>query len=163
MENKVLVDKLISNGFLNQEIGQKLLQEASFAKRPVEDLLYERKIVPEQKLLDTKSQILQIPSKTVDVISISDDLIKAVPETTVRNFRVVPMELKEGLLVVGMVDPDDSKAQDALKFIARQLKVNLGVYLIPMSLWEGVLRRYSPYRSEVEAAVKSISALTGKN
>jgi type IV pilus assembly protein PilB len=162
MENKVLIDKLISQGALNQEIGQKLLQEASFAKRPVEDLLYERRMVPEQKILDIKSQLLGIPSKAVDAVLITEEVLKAIPETTVRNFRVVPLELKEDLLVVGMVDPDDAKAQDALKFIARQLKVNLGVYLIPMSLWEAVLRRYSPYRSEVEAAVKSISYLTGK-
>jgi type IV pilus assembly protein PilB len=162
MENKVLIDKLVSGGLLTQENGQKLLQEASFAKRPVEDLIYERRMVPEPSLLETKSQILKIPYKTVDILSISDEMAKIIPETTVRNFRVVPLELKEDLLVVGMVNPDDPKAQDALKFVARQLKANLGVYLIPMSLWEAVLRKYSPYRSEVEAAVKSISATSVK-
>jgi len=162
MENKVLIDKLIAGGLLNQENGQRLLQEASFAKRPVEDLLYERRIVPEQSLLEIKSQILKIPFKNVDVSAITEELMKAIPEATVRNFRVVPLELKEDLLVVGMVNPDDARAQDALKFVARQLKVNLGVYLMPMSLWEAILRRYSPYRSEVEGAVKSISALSTK-
>lgn len=162
MENKVLIDKLVSGGLLTQDNGQKLLQEASFAKRPVEDLIYERRLVPEPSLLETKSQILKIPYKSVDVSTIDESLMKAVPETTVRNFRVVPLELKEDLLVVGMVNPDDPRAQDALKFVARQLKANLGVYLIPMSLWEAVLRKYSPYRSEVEAAVKSISALSVK-
>jgi type IV pilus assembly protein PilB len=153
---------LVSGGLLTQENGQKLLQEASFAKRPVEDLIYERRMVPEPSLLETKSQILKIPYKTVDILSISDEMAKIIPETTVRNFRVIPLELKEDLLVVGMVNPDDPKAQDALKFVARQLKANLGVYLIPMSLWEAVLRKYSPYRSEVEAAVKSISATSVK-
>jgi len=162
MENKILVDKLIAGGSLNQDIGQKLLQEASFAKRQVEDIIYERRIVPEEKVLEIKSQLLKIPFKQIDVSTISDQLIKSVPETTVRNFRVVPLEVKDDILVVGMVNPDDEKAQEALKFIARQLKVNLGVYLIAMSLWEAVLRRYSPYRSEVEAAVKSLSIYGGK-
>ncbi|HPW34793.1 MAG TPA: GspE/PulE family protein, partial [Candidatus Paceibacterota bacterium] len=162
MENKILVDKLIAGGSLNQDIGQKLLQEASFAKRQVEDIIYERRIVPEEKVLEIKSQLLKIPFKQIDVSTINDQLIKSVPETTVRNFRVVPLEVKDDILVVGMVNPDDEKAQEALKFIARQLKVNLGVYLIAMSLWEAVLRRYSPYRSEVEAAVKSLSVYGGK-
>ncbi len=162
MENKVLIDKLIAAGFLTQDNGQKLLQEASFAKRPVEDLIYERRIVPEQSLTETKSQILNIPYKNADVSSIGDNLMKIVPETTVRNFRVVPMELKDDLLIVGMVNPDDPRAQEALKFLARQIKANLGIYLIPMSLWEAVLRKYSPYRSEVEEAVKSISSTSIK-
>ena len=162
MENKVLVDKLIASGALNQDNGQKLLQEASFAKRPVEELIYERRIIPEQALLDAKSQLLKAPYKKIDPQSITDQILKTIPETTVRNFKVVPIELKEDLLIVGMVNPDDEKAQDALKFIARQLKVNLGVYLIPMSLWDAILRRYSPYRSEVEAAVKSISTFSKK-
>jgi len=134
MENKILVDKLIAGGSLNQDIGQKLLQEASFAKRQVEDIIYERRIVPEEKVLEIKSQLLKIPFKQIDVSTINDQLIKSVPETTVRNFRVVPLEVKDDILVVGMVNPDDEKAQEALKFIARQLKVNLGVYLIAMSL-----------------------------
>ncbi len=162
MENKVLIDKLIASGALSQDNGQKLLQEASFAKRPVEELMYERRIIPEQALMDAKSQLLKAPYKKIDPQSITDQVLKTIPETTVRNFKVVPIELKEDLLVVGMVNPDDEKAQDALKFIARQLRVNLGIYLIPMSLWDTILRRYSPYRSEVEAAVKSISAFGKK-
>jgi type IV pilus assembly protein PilB len=162
MENKVLIDKLISLGNIGEEIGQKLLQEASFAKRPVEELIYERRIVPEKVILEIKSQLLKVPYKEVDVQSITDEVLKTIPETTVRNFKVVPLEFRNDLLVVGMVNPEDQKAQEALKFIARQLRVNLGVYLVPMSLWELVLRRYSPYRSEVEAAVKSISAFGKK-
>jgi type II secretory ATPase GspE/PulE/Tfp pilus assembly ATPase PilB-like protein len=60
------------------------------------------------------------------------------------------------MLVIGMLNPDDSNAQDALKFIAKQLRINLGVYLVAPSVWESVLRRYSPYRSEIDAAIKSL-------
>jgi type IV pilus assembly protein PilB len=71
---------------------------------------------------------------------------------------VVPLEASDDLFVAGMVNPDDEKAQEALRFVGKQHKVNLGIYLVPMSLWEFVLRKYSPYRSEVEAAVRSLSA-----
>lgn len=157
MENKALITKLVEQRAIAPDAGQKLLQEASFARRPVDELLYERKLVPEETLLKTKSELLGIPYRMLDVQSVGDDLIKLIPETTVRNFRVVPMSKTDDMLVVGMVSPDDEKAQEALKFVAKQLRVNLGVYLISMSSWEAILRKYSPYRSEVEAAVKSIS------
>lgn len=162
MENKVLIDALVERSLLQKDAGQKLLQEASFAKRPIDDLLYERRSVPEEELLKVKSAILGIPSKIVDPKTISDEAIKLVPETTVRNFRVVPLELQGDMLVVGMVNPDDDRAKDALKFVAKQLKVNLGVYLVSMSLWDEVLRRYSPYRSQVEEAVRSLATVSKK-
>jgi len=162
MENKVLIDALIEQSLLQKDVGQKLLQEASFARRPIDDLLYERRAVPEEALLKVKAAILGIPSKTVDPKTISEEAIKLVPETTVRNFRVVPLELQGDMLVVGMVNPDDDRAKDALKFVAKQLKVNLGVYLVSMSLWDEVLRRYSPYRSQVEEAVRSLTAVSKK-
>ncbi len=159
MENKVLIDKLIANQLLKPEIGQKLLQEASFAKRNVEDLIHERKAVDEEGLLKTKSELLGVPYKSIDLDEVSEDISKLIPEETVRNFRVVPISRDDDMLVVGMVHPDDERAKEALKFVAQQQKVNLGVYLVSLTLWEDMLRKYSPYRGEVEQAVRSITAL----
>ena len=162
MDNKILVTKLVELNALSQEVGQKLLQEASFSKKPIDEIIYERKITSDEIVLKAKTAILGMPSKSIDQKEISDELIKLVPEATVRNFKVVPISKTDDMLIMGMVNPDDEKAQEALKFLARQLKVNLGVYLISMALWDTVLRRYSPYRSEVEAAVKSLTAYSGK-
>lgn len=162
MDNKILVTKLIELNALSQEVGQKLLQEASFSKKPIDEIIYERKITSDEAVLKAKTAILGIPSKSIDQKEISDELIKLVPEATVRNFKVVPISKTDDMLIMGMVNPDDEKAQEALKFLARQVKVNLGVYLISMALWDTVLRRYSPYRSEVEAAVKSLTSYSGK-
>ncbi len=162
MENKALITQLVSGGLLGEDAGRKLLQEASLTARPVEDLIYERRAVPEDELLRLKSQILGVPFKTVDPESIGDALLKLIPEEMVRNYKVVPLEAHDDLFVAGMVNPDDEKAQEALRFVGKEHKVNLGIYLIPMSLWEIVLRKYSPYRSEVEAAVRSISAAASK-
>ena len=61
------------------------------------------------------------------------------------------------MLVVGMLQPDDAKAQEALKFIAKQERISLGVYLITPSDLEYIWRRYSPYQNEIQAAIKSIN------
>jgi type IV pilus assembly protein PilB len=61
------------------------------------------------------------------------------------------------MLVVGMLRPDDTKAQEALKFIAKQQRINLGVYLVTPSDLEYIWQRYSPYENEIQAAVKSLN------
>jgi type IV pilus assembly protein PilB len=162
MENKTLITKLIELGSLQHDIAQKLLQDAALARRDVEELLNEQKTVSEEALLKAKSQIFGIPYKIIDPQQIAEGALKLIPEEMVRNFRVIPLGQQGDLLIVGMVNPHDVKAQEALKFVAKQQKVNLGVYLVSYALWESILRRYSPYRSEVDAAVKAIFSFGSK-
>ena len=162
MENKLLIDRLVERNALDKDTAQKVLQEASYARRRVEDLLFERRTVPEDVIGDIKSKTLGIPYKKFESKDIPDDILPLVPEETVRNYYVVPLSKKDSTLIVGMVHPDDGKAQDALKFIAKQSRLNLGIYIIPMSLWEDMLRRYSPYRSEVSEAVKAVTTYSAK-
>ena len=66
------------------------------------------------------------------------------------------------MLVVGMIHPADPQAQEALRFVAKQQKINLGVYLITPGDFDLVFRRYSPYKDEVEAAVRSLRLTPGR-
>ncbi len=162
MENKTFLQELTKEGLLSEELTKKILQESSLAGKKAEELIYERRLADEETVAKIKSRLLNIPYKKIKIEEIKDELLKLVPEETVRNYKVIPISKTADLLVVGMLNPDDSKAQEAIKFIAKQLRVNLGVYLITMSNWEVMLRRYSPYKSEVEAAVKSLSLQPGK-
>lgn len=157
MESKILSQELTKQGFLSEDSSKKLLQEAALTRKNIEDLIHERRLIDEEKLAQTKSRLLNVPYKKINTEEIKDDVLKLIPEETVRNYKIIPINLSDNLLIVGMINPDDSNAQEALKFIAKRLKVNLGIYLITQSNWEVILRRYSPYRSEVEAVIKSLN------
>ncbi|MEK7549249.1 MAG: ATPase, T2SS/T4P/T4SS family, partial [Patescibacteria group bacterium] len=157
MDNKLFLQELIKQGLLTDRAAEKLAAEVVLVKRNIDDLIYERRLVDEEKLLNVKSKILGVPYKKIKPEEIGDDVLNLIPEETARNYRVVPISRSGNLLIVGMVNPDDSKAQEAIKFIAKQIKTNLGVYLASWSLWEAILRKYSPYSGEIEAAVKSLN------
>jgi len=163
MDNKILLQELTKDGLLTEESAKKILQEASLARKNAEELIYERRLIDEEALATVKSRLLRVPYKKIKSDEITDELLKIIPEETVRNYKTIPLSKSDDILVVGMLYPDDPKAQEVLKFIAKQLQTSLGVYLITHSNWETVLRRYSPYRSEVEAAVKSLDIQPGRN
>ncbi|MFA5098777.1 MAG: GspE/PulE family protein [Candidatus Paceibacterota bacterium] len=157
MENKILIQELTKAGVLDEDSLKKVFQDASLSGKKVDELFYERRLIDEDKLNEIKSRILNVPYKKIKSEEIPDEILKFIPEETVRNYRVVPISRSADVLVVGMINPDDIKAQEALKFIAKQSRLNLGIYLISYSLWEEILRRYSPYSSEVETAVRSLN------
>src|SRR3989344_6584365 len=156
MDNKTLIDALVKKGLLAQEIGTKILREATLLESSAENSIYQRRLVDEVNLAQTKSELLNIPYKKISADEIFDELLSVIPEVTARTYKIVPISKNKEILVVGMLNPDDPRAQDALKFIAKQQKINLGVYIVTPSDIESVMRKYAPYKSEIEAAIKSM-------
>lgn len=163
MDNKTLLQALTKESLLSEELAKKILQESSLTRKNAEDLIYERRLIDEEILANAKSRLLSVPYKKIKIEEIDGELLKLIPEETVRNYKVIPISRSADTVIVGMLYPDDAKALDALKFIAKQLRINLGVYLITRSEWETMLRRYSPYRGEVDAAVRSLNFSSDRN
>lgn len=157
-----LLEELQKSNLLPPATATKLKREALLSGRPLEELLYEKKLVDDVKVAELKSRLLGVPYQKIDFGAFDSALTQIIPEETVRTYGVAPMSKQGDLLVVGMLHPDDVKAQEALRFIANQHRLNLGIYLISWSDWQGVLRRYSPYRSTVEAAVRALSLKPGQ-
>jgi type IV pilus assembly protein PilB len=161
MSDEEILKQIQKSGLLNEESVNKVKREALLAGRPAEMIIVERHLVDDKKIAELKSSLLKIPYKKVDSTGISSDILGIIPEETARTYGAIPISKKDNLLVVGMLNPDDTKAQDALRFIARRNHLNLGVYLISYSDWQNVLGKYSPYRSEVERAVQSLNLKPG--
>lgn len=160
MTDQELIGELVKKNVITGAIGESVLQENRLSGQPAEDLIYERRLAPEEAVASVKSALLGIPYKKIDPAGVKEEVLKLVSKETSRTYRLAPVGLENGLLVVAMLRPDDAKAQEALRFIAKQQRLNLGVYLATPSLLAALWRRYAPYRSEVEMAVKEINAKT---
>lgn len=162
MTDDQLLQELQNKNLLRPDVAAKLKREVLLSGRTLEEILFEKRLVEDVKIAELKSQILGIPYQKVDMSAFDQSLISLIPEETVRTYGVAPLSKQGDLLIVGMLHPDDVKAQEALKFIANQSRMNLGVYLISWSDWQEILRRYSPYKSSVEAAVRALKLRPGQ-
>lgn len=157
MTDEKLLSEIQKSGILDEPATIKLKKESLLSNRPVEEIIYNRRIVDDLKIAELKSRVLGVPSQKFNAEDIPEEILKLIPEETVRTYAVTPLAKENDVFVVGMVNPDDQKAQEALKFIARRNHLNLGVYLISYGDWQSVLRRYSPFKSEIQAAIQSLN------
>ncbi len=163
MTQDEFLQQLQIRGLLNPTIAARIQRDAIVAGETPEAIVSRDRLVPDDAVAQLKSELLKVPYQKVDAAQIDAKLFAMVPEETARTYELAPLALQDNLLVVGMVHPDDAKAQEALKFIARQNRVNLGVYLMSYGDWQKVLGRYSPYRSEIEKAVQSLNVKEGSS
>ncbi len=153
---------LVDSQLLSREQGDMLMREAQTAGKRVEDSIYERQLVDDEAVAQVKSKILGIPYAKVLSESITPEVMKLIPEESVMTYKVAPLSREGNMLVVGMVHPDDVKAQEALRFIAKQNRLSLGIYVITPSGLEIAARKYSPFSSTVQQAVKSLRVKPGE-
>lgn len=163
MTQDEFLQQLQTRGLLNPTAAARVQRDAIVAGVTPEAIVARDRLVPDEAVAELKSELLKVPYQKVDASQIDAKLFAMIPEETARTYELAPLALQDNLLVVGMVNPDDAKAQEALKFIARQNRVNLGVYLMAYGDWQKVLARYSPYRAEIARAVQSLNVKEGGN
>ncbi|MDO8557527.1 MAG: GspE/PulE family protein [Candidatus Jorgensenbacteria bacterium] len=156
MTDQELFKALVERGIVEQSVASRIFSTAQYSNRPPEDLLYDEHAGDEVEIAKVKAELTGAPYKKVNAAAIPDDVLKLIPQETSTTYKVAPLEKRQGMLVVGMFRPDDERAQEALRFIAKQSGLSLGVYLITLSDLNAVWRRYAPYKDEIAAAVSEI-------
>lgn len=157
MTDSELFSEFVNKRLLSSEVVEGILREAKLGERSAEELLYEKGIVDEVAVAKIKATLFGAPYKKIDPDAIPAELLELIPKETSQNHRVVPLEKKNNLLIVGMLRPDDEEAQEALRFIAKREHANLGVYVVTPSDLAKVWRRYLPYHNEIDAAVREMN------
>jgi len=163
MNDKTLLDALVGQSLLSEELVKEIIDDASASNKSVEDIIFDRHILDEITVTKVKSKILGIPYKKVNVEKIPEDVFRIIPQETVEAYKVIALELKGKTLIIGMIKPWDVQAQEALRFIAKQKGYDLGVYVITPSDVEQVMRKYSPYQTEIERALQALKPKKGSS
>jgi type IV pilus assembly protein PilB len=86
------------------------------------------------------------------------EVLKMVPEESAEHYRFAPLSFKDGTLEIGMVDPDDIRAIDALNFISRSSGTPFKVFRIDESDFAKILEMYRGLRGEVDKAVSDLQS-----
>ena len=99
--------------------------------------------------------------ENAEVLDVPNDVLSYIPEESARFYKIVPLGLQGTVLEVGMVDPEDIKAKEALDFLARQNKITYKTYLISAASFDGFLKQYSNIKEEVGKALSALETELG--
>ena len=151
-----LIKQLIEKGIVDKEKALSLEFEIKQSGRKEEDVILETGLVPETVLFGLKSENLKIPLKEVAVEQVLLKTLELIPEETAKYYQMIPLEKSEKYLEIGMIYPEDLKAQEALNFLARQGKFDYKVFLITPDTFKNLLKQYRTLKREVGLALEEL-------
>ena len=143
-----VLDILAGSGDITLQEAAEIRKLARSKNISIEEELLERGL-DEQKILKAKGEAFGIPTFSLAGKKVPFDLLKNIPEESAKHYQFVPINLENGIISIGMVDPDNIEAKEALKFIATRLNQPFKIFLISRRDMAAVLGEYKGISGEV--------------
>lgn len=114
--------------------------------------------VPLEEILQAKSEYLEIPMRTIGPEGVSTKILEYIPEESASHYKFAPLGLKDGVLEVGIIDPDNIEARDALNFITSRINIPFKLFLITEADFDKVIASYRGLSGEVNKALSELES-----
>ncbi len=157
------IESLVQKGLIPEaEVGDILRVAEEKYQGSLEPSLIEHGI-PEQTLLAEKSAFYNMPTRPVDPKMVRADVLKYIPQDSAEHYHFVPIGMEDGALLVGVTDPENTQAGDALQFIAESHgNVPFKMFVIPERVYQAIINNYKGLGGQVDAALSELDTAIEK-
>lgn len=112
--------------------------------------------VSEEDILRAKSEYYSMPVRKVDVATVENKVLDYIPEEAAVYYQFVPIAVNSGVLEVGVTDPDNISARDALNFISSKINLPFKTFIISQDDFNKVVNLYKGLTGEVTKALSEL-------
>lgn len=148
------LDNLIEKGIIKKSELENILKDTEQGE-DIDTVLAKHGIDPSD-VLELRSSYFNIPIRDVSDVQVPFEVLKDVPEESSLYYKFVPIGIADGVLEVGIVDPDNIGARDAIQFIASKMNLPFKLFLISQSGFTDISAQYKGLTGEVNKALSEL-------
>ncbi len=150
-----ILEILVEKNLISKDDAPLIEQEANQKGVPVEQVLLRRGINASD-ILNAKGEYLEIPTRSLENVEVPMSVLEYIPEDSARYYKFVPIAVSDGVLEVGITDPDNIEGRDALNFIASKVNMPYKVFLISQFDFDRIIGSYKGLSGEVNKALNEL-------
>jgi type IV pilus assembly protein PilB len=155
MHTMNILPLLVKKGIVKQGDVAAIEQDARTEGSSLDAALGKRGISIED-VLKVASEQYKLPYRVIPQGPINHAALAYIPEESARHYRIVPIGVTDGALEVGVTDPDNLQAMDALQFITADSGMPYTLFLVSEGDFGRVLKEYENLSGEVGAALSEL-------
>lgn len=150
-----ILDILVSKKIIEKKESASLSEEMRLTGEPIE-LVLKKRGLSDSDILTAKGEYLNIPVRSIKDKVIPFEILKYIPEESAAHYQFIPIDVNQNVLEVGVVNPDDIEARDALNFIASRVNMPFKIFLISSDDFTEALALYKGLSGEVTKALSEL-------
>lgn len=152
-----ILDILLKKNLISKDDLKEVNQRTSQGET-LDHILIERGVRVED-IVAARGEFLNIPVRSLGDSPVPFEALDYIPEESAVHYKFVPIALKDGTLEVGIVDPDNIEARDALNFIAAKKNIPYKIFIISLDDYNKVIESYKGISGEVSKALSEFESV----
>jgi type IV pilus assembly protein PilB len=106
---------------------------------------------------DAFAEYYQVPSFVIEEgFSIPEEVLSYVQEESAIHYRIIPLKVEDGILIVGANDPEDLQVREVLNFISTKHDLGYKIYFMLLQDITKAHEFYSNLKGEVTDALETL-------
>ena len=151
-----LLETLVKRNAITRAVAEEIKDKAQASEKQPEEILLGEKIVDEEKITAAKSALLNIPPANLRGIKIVRKVLELIPREVAENYEMVAFKRDGNELHVGMINPQNFKAIEAVEFLAQKAGLKVRHFIISPSSFREAFRSYQVLGEEVDEALAGL-------
>ena len=155
-----LLQALVAENLLTKDTAADLIARSQSAKKTPEELIMAENLVSEDQLASLESKLLSIPLADLKGRQIPKSVLEIIPQEVADNYQMVPFEKTGNEIHIGLVNPQNFKAIEAVEFLAQKANLKVRYFIISTGSFKAAFRQYQILGEEVKEALEGIAEQT---
>ncbi len=150
-----LLDTLVLHKMVKREDLQGLSERIAKDGKSVEAVLLDYGLTQED-ILRGRGLYYNLPIRDLKKKGSPFEILKYIPEDSASFYHFAPIGVTNGVLEIGVTDPENIGARDALQFTATKLGMPFKIFLISTEDFESIIESYRGLTGEVTKALSEL-------
>jgi type IV pilus assembly protein PilB len=149
-----ILDTFVLHGIIKKEMVPDL--SGRMAKGETLDQVLGAMGVKKEEILKGKGFYYNLPVRDLKGKGVAFEILKYIPQDSASYYHFAPLSVVNGILEIGVTDPENIEARDALQFIATKLAMPFKIFLISDEDFKVILENYQGLTGEVTKALSEL-------
>ncbi len=150
---KKIKDYLLAKNLIDEskldELAGKVNQDNS-----LEALLIESKVFSPDDFARIKGEIFNLPVADLGEMEIAPETLNLLSEKIAKNYQMVVFKREGSSIYVGLANPADFQAHEAIEFLAKQHNWESKYFVISLYHFREAMQKYGSFRKEIGSALE---------
>lgn len=159
MDHKIkllqLKNFLLQKSLITPEQLSEVEKELETSEKSPEEIFIAKNIFSSSEFAKIKGQAFNMESLSLSEVKVQAEVLNLLPQKVAKNYEMVIFERQDDIIKVGMVNPQDFKAQEAIEFLAGQQGFDPKYFSISLDDYQNIFRQYSGFKKEMGTALES--------
>lgn len=153
------VRELLDQGLITESKLQKLINLAEQKYNgDINEAIASDDELNQEEVFHIKSKYFGLPEANLAGQKIEPSVLNYIPEESVLQYKIAPIGVDAGVLQVGVVDPANTQAMDAIQFISSKNGVPYKIFIISEKDFRFALDSYKGLTGEVDSALSDLDS-----